>query len=268
MSNSAAEWYAEQEQRERVKAAATESEQAAEYWLKRAATMHRNAVEALTGEIKPEDLRAADLIGETAQAVHAAAERMRRGEELAAALTAHESAYSAIVAAAEQAARMEEREAQAALCGKRAPIIAVDFDGTLCESAWPDIGAPKTAVIQVLQHAQEAGARLILWTNRVGARLREAVEWSTAHGLTFDAVNENLPETKERFVTDCRKVYADIYLDDKATQPTGAALAAIWRAAEEQKEQPQAYNPAHRGAITAEQFEAIWNDEGMEDDET
>lgn len=26
-------------------------------------------------------------------------------------------------------------------------IIAVDFDGTLCENAWPNIGAPKEAVI-------------------------------------------------------------------------------------------------------------------------
>ena len=269
----------------------TESMQAAEYWTKRAATMHRNAVEALreageipintdlndvqgpgvytanaqpvkledlpkgpysglpistvkmlTGEIKPEDLRAADLTGETAQAVHAAAERMRRGEQRVEAITLGSAdPFRAIVEAAHKAAVLEQQWREEELCSKRAPIIAVDFDGTLCENAWPEIGEPKLEVIQVLIHAQEAGARLILWTNRVGTRLREAVDWSEAHGLTFDAVNENLPETLAKYTTNPRKVCADIYLDDKATQPTGAALAAIWgaadRAAAERKEQ-------------------------------
>jgi len=38
----------------------------------------------------------------------------------------------------------------------------------------------------------------------------------------------------------------------------------------EPPEQPQAYNPEHRGSVTAEQFEAIWNDregEGGDGDE-
>lgn len=112
-------------------------------------------------------------------------------------------------------------------------IIAVDFDGTLCENAWPEIGQAKIGVLAAVKQAQEAGAKLILWTNRVGARLHDAIEWCAMRGLYFDAVNENLPETKAQYITDCRKICANIYLDDKALAPTQDALGALVRAAEQ-----------------------------------
>lgn len=98
-------------------------------------------------------------------------------------------------------------------------IIAVDFDGTLCEEIYPGIGAAKQGVIEALKRRKAAGDRLILWTCRCGERLAEAVEWCTAHGLVFDAVNSNLPESVSRFNNDCRKVFADEYLEDKAVKP-------------------------------------------------
>ena len=98
-------------------------------------------------------------------------------------------------------------------------IIAVDFDGTLCSNDWPRIGAPRKAVIAYIRRRREQGDKLILWTNRRSERLSEAVEWCRGQGVEFDAVNENLPEIVERFGGDCRKVYADMYLDDKAMKP-------------------------------------------------
>lgn len=98
-------------------------------------------------------------------------------------------------------------------------IIAIDFDGTLCSNAWPLIGAPRTGVIEYARQRRQGGAKLILWTNRRGERLEEAVEWCRVHGLEFDAVNENLPEIVEKFGGDCRKVYADEYIDDRARTP-------------------------------------------------
>ena len=94
-------------------------------------------------------------------------------------------------------------------------IIAVDFDGTLCINAWPDIGAPNEAVLDYVLQQKQSGAKVILWTNRVGERLDAAVQWCNDYGLTFDAVNENLPEIVKAFGGDCRKVYADEYLDDR-----------------------------------------------------
>lgn len=98
-------------------------------------------------------------------------------------------------------------------------IIAVDFDGTLCENAWPDIGNPIQLVIDYVLSEQTNGASLILWTNRHHERLDEAVVWCANHGIAFDAVNENLPEVIEEFGGDTRKIFADEYIDDKAVTP-------------------------------------------------
>jgi hypothetical protein len=95
-------------------------------------------------------------------------------------------------------------------------IYAVDFDGTLCESCYPEIGKPNKNLIRFLIAEQARGARVILWTCRCGEYLQQAVAWCRLQGLVFDAVNENLPEYIEKFDNDCRKIYADIYIDDKA----------------------------------------------------
>lgn len=52
---------------------------------------------------------------------------------------------------------------------------------------------------RVSKKRQANGEKLILWTNRVGDRLDEAVKWSAEKGLIFDAVNDNLPEIVEAF---------------------------------------------------------------------
>lgn len=95
-------------------------------------------------------------------------------------------------------------------------IIAVDFDGTLCEDQWPNEGAPNIEVINYLKEQKGKGAKLILWTCRVGTKLTEAVRWSAGQGIVFDAVNANLPETIQKYGNDSRKVYADEYIDNKS----------------------------------------------------
>lgn len=98
-------------------------------------------------------------------------------------------------------------------------IIAVDFDGTLHTGTWPEIGDVNMTVFNFCRNEQLNGARLILWTNRAGEQLEDAVAWCKERGLEFDAVNENLPEVIELYGNDCRKINADIYIDDKAVNP-------------------------------------------------
>lgn len=98
-------------------------------------------------------------------------------------------------------------------------IIAVDFDGTLCTDAWPNIGEPNTHLIQYLIDVRSHGTKIILWTCRSDEDLAKAVDWCAERGLIFDAVNENLPEAIECFGSDSRKVYADMYIDDKCSNP-------------------------------------------------
>lgn len=105
-------------------------------------------------------------------------------------------------------------------------VIAVDFDGTLCKAKWPEIGEANEKLIQHLKAEKLNGSRLILWTCRAGVMLEEAVYWCREHGLVFDMINENLPELVELYGNDCRKVNADIYIDDKAVNPVPYRQAA------------------------------------------
>lgn len=96
-------------------------------------------------------------------------------------------------------------------------IIAVDFDGTLCENKWPDIGKPNTKLIEHLINEKNNGAKLILWTCRNGDDLTKAHEWCNEHGLYFDAINKNLSNSIETMGGDTRKVFADEYIDDRSS---------------------------------------------------
>lgn len=98
---------------------------------------------------------------------------------------------------------------------KKFKIIAVDFDGTLCENKWPEIGEPNEMLFLYLLKQQSVGNKIILWTCRTGRLLDEAIQMCKNKGLIFDAVNENLPETIKWMVGDSRKIYADIYIDDR-----------------------------------------------------
>lgn len=95
-------------------------------------------------------------------------------------------------------------------------IIAVDFDGTLCENKWPEIGEANTELITYLKKQKEAGVKIILWTCRTWSLLKDAISWCRTQGLYFDAVNENLPEVIKRMDGDSRKIFADEYIDDKS----------------------------------------------------
>lgn len=96
------------------------------------------------------------------------------------------------------------------------PIYAVDFDGTLCESKWPGIGEPNLDLINHLIKRQKEGAKIILWTCRIDERLEESVQWCKKYGLTFDAVNDNIQEMIDLHGSNCRKVFATCYIDDKS----------------------------------------------------
>lgn len=99
-------------------------------------------------------------------------------------------------------------------------IVAVDFDGTLVEDRFPEIGKPFTEMFDICTALKRCGVKIILWTSRdndtAARNLDAAVEFCRSTGLEFDAVNQNIPEVIAMFRNDTRKVYADIYIDDKS----------------------------------------------------
>ena len=95
-------------------------------------------------------------------------------------------------------------------------IYAVDFDGTLAVTRFPEIIGPNKKIIEFVKIAKAQGNKIILWTSRTGEDLEAAVTWCKEQGIVFDAVNEPLPEQIKRWGNDTRKIYADAYIDDKA----------------------------------------------------
>ena len=108
-------------------------------------------------------------------------------------------------------------------------VIAVDFDGTLCENRWPEIGEPNRQVIRELIRRQANGAAIILWTCRTGKLLDDAVLWCANHRIKIDAVNANIPERLEVYGSENRKVSADEYWDDKAVPVVGGCVCMVRR---------------------------------------
>ena len=93
-------------------------------------------------------------------------------------------------------------------------LIAIDFDGTIVEDKYPDIGKPLMFAFETMKRMQEDGHRLVLWTYRKGKKLDEAVEFCKKNGIEFYAVNKNFVE--EDYTPDVpRKLKADIFIDDR-----------------------------------------------------
>lgn len=108
-------------------------------------------------------------------------------------------------------------------------VIAVDFDGTLCEDAFPEIGMPNVYLIEALKSHQKNGDKLILWTCRCGEYLDKAVEWCKEQGLIFDAVNENVPDIIAKYGDGGPKVFADLYIDDRSIHPLALRMINDYR---------------------------------------
>lgn len=99
-------------------------------------------------------------------------------------------------------------------------IIAVDFDGVLATDCFPDIdkAIPNIELINELKMKQDHGSKIILWTCRTDGSLVDACDFLANLGFYPDSINENVKEVKESLDGGPRKVYADMYIDDKAKQ--------------------------------------------------
>ena len=93
-------------------------------------------------------------------------------------------------------------------------VIAVDFDGTIVEHKYPEIGDELPFATSTLRMLIEQRHRLILWTVRRGKLLDEAVEWCRQHGVEFYAVNKNFPEEVLEGNGCYGKINAELFIDD------------------------------------------------------
>lgn len=106
-------------------------------------------------------------------------------------------------------------------------VIAVDFDGTCVEHRFPHVGEPMPHAVEVLRALAARGHKLVLWTCRENdehridrQHLTNARRWFEQHGIPLRSVNETHPEDEFRdldgkALSRGRKVYADLYVDDR-----------------------------------------------------
>jgi hypothetical protein len=94
--------------------------------------------------------------------------------------------------------------------------IAVDFDGTIVEHRYPEIGKELPFATQTLKMLIADRHKLILWSVREGKLLDDAVEWCRQRGVEFYAVNKDFPEEDlSKNQSFSRKLKADIWIDDR-----------------------------------------------------
>lgn len=93
--------------------------------------------------------------------------------------------------------------------------IAVDFDGTIVQHRFPEVGDEIGRSTDLLKKWQAAGAKLTLWSCRCGYELQQAMEWCRRKGLMWDSVNSN---TFAPLGYGMPKVVADLYIDDRSIE--------------------------------------------------
>ena len=95
-------------------------------------------------------------------------------------------------------------------------IISIDFDGTVVRERWPEIGPPIPGAISAIRKLHAAGHKIIITSCRAGAPELAMREWLSEHlPGCVDYINENDPERCLLYGGDCRKISADVYIDDK-----------------------------------------------------
>lgn len=105
-----------------------------------------------------------------------------------------------------------------------APVtVCVDFDGTLAKAQTPfdakTAGRPRRRIVRLVRLLKEKGCRIIVWTVRDNARLLK--RWLKENRVPYDFINENPDQPPDS----SGKLYADVYLDDKAVNAQDADAA-------------------------------------------
>lgn len=95
--------------------------------------------------------------------------------------------------------------------------IAVDFDGTIVEHRYPQIGEERPFATEILKRLIADRHKIILWTVRNGALLDEAVNWCKERGVVFYSINNDQSSMfdEEKNMDYSCKPKADLFIDDR-----------------------------------------------------
>lgn len=94
-------------------------------------------------------------------------------------------------------------------------VLAVDFDGTITEESFPEVGALRQNADVVLRKLYEDGHKIVINTCRTGKYEGLAEYFLIKHEIPFHFINSNLPELITKYKQDSRKISADVYIDNR-----------------------------------------------------
>lgn len=103
-------------------------------------------------------------------------------------------------------------------------ILAIDFDNTIVDvREFPHIHGFRKGAKQYINKLYEEGYYVIIWTCRTDNATctdnSDAVRFLKENGVKFHLVNDNHYALQNHFGNNCRKISADIYVDDKGLWP-------------------------------------------------
>ncbi|MGL5913218.1 MAG: hypothetical protein ACRCZB_03555 [Bacteroidales bacterium] len=94
-------------------------------------------------------------------------------------------------------------------------IIAIDFDGTIVRGEYPSIEGLQPYAKYNINKLYEEGHYIIIWTCRTGEHLLDAINYLIEQGVRFHRVNDHSPDNVAKYGDGGKKIYADVYIDDK-----------------------------------------------------
>jgi hypothetical protein len=94
-------------------------------------------------------------------------------------------------------------------------ILAIDFDDTIVDSDYPTVIRLREGAKEYINKLYDDGFYIIIWTCRSKKHEQVAELYLLNHGIKFHKINQHHPQQLFLYEHESRKIYADVYVDDK-----------------------------------------------------
>ena len=81
------------------------------------------------------------------------------------------------------------------------------------------MGKERESASHIMNILAVEGYGIVINTCREGLALADAIKWMEKHCIPYHYLNCNFPHLIEKYSADCRKISADVYIDDKGIEP-------------------------------------------------
>jgi guanylate kinase len=93
--------------------------------------------------------------------------------------------------------------------------IVIDFDGTIVNERYPNIDRLKRGARECINELYDAGHIIIINSCRSGDHEKHMRDFLRSCGIKYHVINNNYSPNIEKHGSDSRKLYGDIYIDEK-----------------------------------------------------